>query len=287
MVAKHPDFTEDGKRICPICKVGIARNAETTREHLVMAHDSSKTIQKHKCPHCPKKFTKPSNLQFHIQNVHVTEKKYECSKCDLKFKTSNSLSSHMRQKHHNLPNVLCPHCPKLVNPRFLKQHIKRCHETNPLVCDECGKTFQNEEKLKTHRKTHTKQEPLLCPYFACQKVCNGRLAQRNHLKSVHGPKERNHQCSYCSKMFATPGDVTRHENSIHLGVKTLKCDQCDYASNFSSAITEHIKAKHLGILFDCDYPGCDKSYDKKGNLDAHRWRVHKIPRPTYKLILQN
>ena len=235
------------------------------------------------CPHCNRKVVGDKKLQVHIERVHV-EKKFECLQCGMKFKTNSTLTNHMRT-HQEGRELQCPHCPKMLNGKnSLHLHIKRCHETDPLVCDECGKTCQNEQKLKTHRITHVKHEVLLCPYVKCQKLCNGKTAQVYHLRSVHGPKVKNHQCGYCPKMFSSPFQKRRHENSIHLGVKTLKCDQCDYASNFASAISEHIKAKHLGILFDCDYPGCSKSYDKKGNLDAHRWRVHKIPRPKAKLM---
>ena len=36
---------------------------------------------------------------------------------------------------------------------------------------------------------------------------------------------------------------------------------------------------HGNDEYFCDYPGCSKSYGIKGNLDAHKARVHKIARP--------
>ena len=67
-------------------------------------------------------------------------------------------------------------------------------------------------------------------------------------------------------------------NSIHLNIRELKCDQCDFATNRKPHLKEHKQAIHEGIAYECDFPGCVKSYNLKRNLDAHRWTSHKIPK---------
>ena len=282
MINTHPVYQEDRKVVCPICKVSNS-SIKKTKAHIYIDHFGRQKPTKNilQCLQCDKEFAGATKLKDHVKNVH-TERNVVCPKCGKKFKTGASLITHMKTHEENR-EILCPHCPHLsAGQRALKLHIERIHNLKPQVCDECGKTCQNEVKMREHRKTHVKQEVLLCPYFACQKLSNGRVAQIFHLKRVHGPKLRNHPCSYCAKMFTTPRLVQKHENTVHLNVRTLKCDQCDFSTNYSGSLGEHKAAAHDGVMFDCDHPGCNKSYNARGNLYAHRWRVHKIPRPNSK-----
>ena len=66
---------------------------------------------------------------------------------------------------------------------------------------------------------------------------------------------------------------------MHLNVKDFKCDECEFATVSKNKLDVHKRSIHDGVLYYCDYPSCTKSYNLKGNLDAHRLRVHKIARP--------
>ena len=103
---------------------------------------------------------------------------------------------------------------------------------------------------------------------------------KSHLKTHIPTHERKtFSCQYCTKTFVSKNIRDEHERGIHLGFKDFKCDQCDASYVFSKALVDHKKTQHSGIMYSCDYPGCTKSYNAKGNLDAHRKRVHKIARP--------
>ena len=80
-------------------------------------------------------------------------------------------------------------------------------------------------------------------------------------------------------MFSTIGAKKSHEKSVHLQIKDIQCSLCDYTCSLKRHLLQHIQQNHSNISYQCDYPGCNKSYPIKGNYDAHRWRVHKIPRP--------
>ena len=95
----------------------------------------------------------------------------------------------------------------------------------------------------------------------------------------HMDNRKTYQCQYCPKTFREIAYKNAHEKSVHLQVKDIQCDQCDYTCSLKKHLQQHKIQNHSNISYTCDYPGCNKSYPIKGNYDAHRWRVHKIPRP--------
>ena len=80
--------------------------------------------------------------------------------------------------------------------------------------------------------------------------------------------------------------LQKHILYQHEKNKPWKCDECDYATADKDKLRSHKKAIHEGVLYHCDYPSCSKNYNKKGNLDAHKFRVHKIPTPKAKHLDQ-
>merc|ERR1711884_912268 len=88
-----------------------------------------------------------------------------------------------------------------------------------------------------------------------------------------------HQCEFCLRKFRSKSVLQTHMNIMHLNIKNFKCDQCDFATGRKGTLNSHKVSVHDGVMHPCDYPMCTKSYNFKGNLYAHRFRVHKIPRP--------
>ena len=272
----HPEYSEDGKMICPKCN--LPKIKEEMDHHLRFDHFK---VEQPKCPECGKKFKQKHQLKTHMMKHE--EKNIECPECNEKFKSKSELSTHRREMHPDPQEFSCEKCGKICKGKQALKYHQICHNEKTHMCDSCGKSFKSANILKSHQNyAHSKHEILICPYEDCKKPCKGKVLLRVHIKAVHIGLKKNHPCSYCGKMFLNPTQLKKHENSIHLNVKTLKCDQCDFATNYKTALAEHKAAQHLGVMFDCDFPGCSKSYNLKGNLDAHRWRVHKIPRPNSK-----
>ena len=79
---------------------------------------------------------------------------------------------------------------------------------------------------------------------------------------------------------------------VHEGLKDLKCDLCDFESGHWETIRQHKQTIHEGIMYHCDYPGCSKQMNRKGNLDQHKKTAHGIARireanPQKKIIIKN
>ena len=118
-----------------------------------------------------------------------------------------------------------------------------------------------------------------CPH--CDKVYDRKDKLLRHIGGVHEGKnnKRNHKCNFCEKKFNSPGIRLKHEDNIHRNIRKLKCDKCDASYNDRTQLRQHKESIHDGIMYDCNQPGCAKSYNLKRNLDAHKWTSHKIPLP--------
>ena len=312
MSRKHTVSLPDGLISCAECQKTMKK--ESLFFHVSAVHFNIKT---HKCSKCDRSFVKKINLREHMATVHSSEsKKFECEICGSKFKTKLRLQTHRSVVHPKGPREICPHCGTFFKTKHglqkhvqrmhsenqnvycekcgksfktkstLLDHMKKIHETPDVVCEECGKICRSEKGLSSHmKKSHQKKEPLICPHEECKKVFKRKQSLKMHIQFVHDkvPLEKKHSCSYCTKKFHKPIRLERHVNTTHLNKREIKCEQCEYTTNYPHSLKIHIESIHLGIMYDCDYPGCTKSYNKKVNLYAHRSRVHKIPTPKAKL----
>ena len=65
---------------------------------------------------------------------------------------------------------------------------------------------------------------------------------------------KHHQCNQCDYKATLKGDLLKHIQSKHEGVK-FPCDQCDFKAKGKGQLLRHIKSKHEGVKFPCDQ--CD------------------------------
>ena len=254
-------------------------------EHLKKFHFNVKP----KCMFCDEIFEVRKELSEHIKSFHAEEhkkrfknlknqEKLPCEQCG-KMISKRFMHSHLRSHKE----YVCDKCGKSFNFQAkLRYHIEDAHEEGHFVCDECGKVCSSQKKLKAHQKYHKEVKvPTRCTFPGCKLISPSMSSMKAHLRKAHKPAHEKvtYPCKYCPKIYTSKLIRDQHERGIHLGFKDFKCDKCDASYEFSSALSDHKKTQHSGIMYSCDYPGCDKSYNAKGNLDAHRKRVHKIARP--------
>jgi hypothetical protein len=284
---KHAQNNENGESICSLCSKTF-QSVKSLTTHIRIDHFN---YQPFSCPHCDLKFDKKTKMNSHMQGVHSEEyfkgeKKYLCDKCDKKFYTAGKLICHKTFNHTTKFHV-CEHCGKSHKTNtLLRKHMIYHHEKHGLfICDTCGKEFTNPIQFKTHTKNHTVPDipgAFPCPIKDCGKAFGKAKSLKDHMKTHEEKKPPRFQCQYCPKKFREKKARDQHEKGQHLGIKDFKCDLCDYANADQTKLIIHKKSIHEGILYHCDYPNCTKSYNLKGNLYAHRFRVHKISRPMAK-----
>ena len=105
--------------------------------------------------------------------------------------------------------------------RALRTHYHRCHEEDPVICSNCGDSFQNSMTHSDH-------------IFKCQGVknncdlCPGKKVKdlRYHMYWFH--KERNLNCEVkgCSLKFKVAFELKTHTREVHNKEKPFVCDKC-------------------------------------------------------------
>ena len=222
-------------------------------KHIRLDHHNSKSYN---CENCPRKFDTEDRLKAHVKKIHTDELNYQCDKCEKRFKNPSNLHTHLKYTH-GTKTIQCDKCEySCKNISKLKRHQTRVHSSNQIICDKCGKTFTNTLSLKDHKCMTCSQK--------------SKTSKRLSKKPI---------CQYCGAKFHGQRDRVVHEKSVHLNIRDLMCDECDYRTANAYKLRCHKEAIHEGIVYKCDVPGCGRSYRTKGSLYCHQDKNHDIPKP--------
>ncbi|KAI8062860.1 hypothetical protein BC940DRAFT_307926 [Gongronella butleri] len=75
------------------------------------------------CPHCPKIFNRPYNLQSHLR-THSTDRPYECNSCGRRFARQHDRNRHQRL-HWGFKPYACTQCKKaFARMDALNRHLR-------------------------------------------------------------------------------------------------------------------------------------------------------------------
>ena len=225
-----------------------------------------------------------SNTPVDVDKKSKYHKYYEmrgkvakCLKCDAIIKCTNSntsgLKSHVEKIHGIIldSTVLDSEGKILVRPKpaFRKKRIKNS-DLGPGICDLCGKEYENNQKLRDHRRycRKSKQKEFKRCEF-CNKTYSS-LSLKSHIKAVH-KKIKDHICETCGKPFFSKSDLRIHM-AVHFG-NQLACDQCGKTYRDKYRMKEHIKIAHEGRR---DYPcsHCGKAFPTRRYQKLHEDIVH-------------
>jgi uncharacterized Zn-finger protein len=139
-------------------------------------------------------------------------------------------------------------------------------------CPNCNRSYSSVTRYEVHLRTHTGEKPFECAI--CKKKFNEKGNLKAHVRIHTG--ERPFVCKYpgCKMAFKTKGQLNDHQNR-HSNLRQFKCDICSSAFNRKTRLKVH-KMIHTGEKpFNCTFPGCQKKFREKGNLNSHLKKHYK------------
>lgn len=88
---------------------------------------------------------------------------------------------------------------------FTVKHTERTKE-----CDVCHMKFHTNDKLKTHKRTHTGEKPYVC------------------------------KCKNCPAAYAQSYDLVKHMKRSHVGMSIYSCNKCSMSFQNYADLRKHI-----------------------------------------------
>lgn len=118
----------------------------------------------------------------------------------------------------------------------------------------------------------TKPSPFQCEF--CAKGYTYRWNLECHLRDEHA-KEFPFQCSKCRKGFFQQAEAQAHE--LKCKSRPYKCDECQYATNDRTKLTNHHRIHTGEKPFQCEF--CLELFTLKNSLDRHVINQHADQSP--------
>lgn len=225
-------------------------NAHLQR-HIRVVHCAAQTIELIPCKYgapCTRSYKSKEKMLIHYQKVHVDQTdikslSFSCDLCSAVFRRKAQHRQHMFS-HTNKHPYTCQHCQR----GFMNRYNLRRHENSHRIynCADCDEKFLKWSLLVGHRhNAHTNNE---------------------------------FKCAECGRQFQSKRGL-KHHRIVHEEKDDrviLQCphDKCPSYFFHQRNLNAHIRAKHEGIKFICDFGGCGKTLCTKQKLQLHMNAVH-------------
>ena len=230
------------------------------------------------CPTCQRKFTLTSNLNRHVEEVHLKRLVYKCRLCNKSFVRLRGMDRHESICNHKQCNI----CQASFNHRDdLIKHNKNVHgestqftSVETFQCSICKKSFSRKDKLNEHKKEVHQGQRFKCPQCSASYTQKAKL--KNHMKEgKHKKKKPLYECSFCGTKFKSRHKRKRHIKEIHIMDTVVLCPECDQIFSREEHMRSHFRNVHAdqADMFKCDI--CDKSFKHTFTLRRHVKQVHE------------
>ena len=178
------------------------------------------------------------------------------------------------------------------------------------ICDECGKSFSGNQKLKMHSQTFHKKcakcdkkfddkdlhyemwhGKIECKH--CDYSCRSKGLLKSHMRENHDSDlevtSNNWTCEECDKTYSDRQSYKTHCQWMHnkcakcnkafvdkvkhykISHNLVICNHCEYTSKNNTVMTKHIEEKHKN-LGKCRI--CSEEFDSKDIRLEHENKVH-------------
>lgn len=218
---------------CELCQIDFAyKHGLVRHQHRAHANEN----KPYACSTCLVAFKKKSELQAHSY-VHTGVLPFACEDCDQRFLKRFQLTRHARTHSANRSAqtqvLVCEHqdCNEIFfSTEELETHVKTAHADQEqskgrgvlLVCKVCDRTFERNQNLRAHLRTHfedvDERKMHMCPMVGCDKAYTRKSNLMAHYNAVHDElKSQRFVCPYegCDGRFGYKKVLTTHLERVH------------------------------------------------------------------------
>ena len=178
-------------------------------------------------------------LVAHVNGVHLKVKPFKCDTCNFATTHKRSLAYHKMK-----PHLTCEQCPFItVGNSQMKFHMSRHQKSSidpELKCLDCSFTCKSASELVDHARDIHKKEKTVITQYVTPPGINSGTALAKATRCI-----KNYPCNLCGFTADRNILLADHVNSVHLGIKPYKCDNCDFVTGHSASLTLHNMMPHL------------------------------------------
>lgn len=258
-----------GFYLCQYCdKSRVFIDASALTLHIKQVHMNMGLKTKSACETCGKYFHNKTNLQRHINTVHLNLRPFSCHLCNLSFGQQCQLTGHIRL-HSKPRNFKCVQCSR----SFTSLAGLKYHKISHLPLDQ-RKTARENYQSNLDR---SKPKSIIC------EICGKAVANYFQHMNLH-TNNKPYKCTLCPKSFRLNSALTTHMRS-HTNEKPYKCHECNNSFRQLAHLNTHSKIHTGQKPYKCSY--CEKSFSGSGNFLEHVRRMHTNEKPYQCLMCQS
>ncbi|XP_055531061.1 zinc finger protein 737-like [Wyeomyia smithii] len=255
---------------CVLCDNGLAFEEKSYLKHVHHDHGGYYL----KCQDCGKTFRDRSHLAVHTrEHCKVGEKarKYtaehrepakeaECQQCSKRFPSAARLYSHITRIHKALP-VVCDICGhSSLNRNRLQYHKIKAHTEPTEKCPQCPKVFHLVGDLKQHLITHETEGEFVCA--ECGEMFKRKLGLDVHTRShqqnpnsgrrgKRGDGSGSFRCDSCDRSFKHNYLLVAHKETHNPERQQFSCEECGKKFATKAGVYYHTKQKFVHQQMAC------------------------------------
>ena len=137
-----------------------------------------------------------------------------------------------------------------------------------LICESCGKEYQNRSELFKHMNEHIEER--------ADEVSQDHQHQ---VEDTLGAWERvgsRYECPICGYTRNTKSQIQKHMDTHDEEEEDIRCQECPYQTNNKDQLMEHIKRTHTKnnhATFKCNM--CDLNFRNQREVNTHNKNIHR------------
>ncbi|CAG2257261.1 KRAB [Mytilus edulis] len=264
-----------GRWSCGVCNAK-AKKCWLVRRHMRRMHDLDNDDFK-PCRHCRRVLANEECNRCLVKE----EKNFMCDTCGSVFTTKAQLSRH-EEVHLTEKEVPCPLCnKKFKTERYVKMHVYNTHkkrygkalsaQTEPGICDICGKWFRFKCNAVRHREIHFEEKKFDCSI--CQMKFRHSSSLKRHMMSHQQKSDNMYVCEQCGRSFKMRQTLLQHHR-VHVKQPFLKCEYCPRSSLTYKGKKYHILKDHIDKAGEFSFKSyicehCGKPSSSQNEYEEH------------------